>query len=387
MIRTLTEGNMDALFSLRRVGFFQQIDPDNEAFTAQQRARLSITRGYFAEGELASAATMYPFKMFLSGKVVKMGGLAGVMSAPEYRRRGHVRALLEDGFERLHEQGVGWSLEHPFDPRYYARYGYQSVSNGRMVELPCSRLFQGTPPEAERLELDDLAQLKETHAAWAAQHNFALTRNDNAREAWRRLVKSPWEDKERITYKLQDAYCILMFSYGESGKPNLLNVHDYAYSSPQGRDNLLRFWGNFEGQAEVVRLHLPSDDPLLFDSAEFVKRQSVVQARVVDFSVALTQLSSPQEAHFTLKVEDDFCPWNNATFEVKMNKEQVEVEPTNKSADLTLDVRTLPLLLSGTIEANAAERLGLIEGEVGAARALASLSGNRVPFLIKADFF
>ena len=387
MIRTLTESDMDALFSLRRVGFFQQVDPDNEAFTAQQRARLSITRGYFAEGELASAVTMYPFEMFLSGKVIKMGGLAGVMSAPEYRRRGHVRALLADGFEQLQEQGVGWSLEHPFDPRYYARYGYQSVSNGRVVELPCSRLFQGTPPEAERLELTDLARLKETHAAWAAQHNFALTRADDAREAWRRLVKSPWEDKERIVYKLQDAYCILMFSYGESDKPNLLNVHDYAYSSPQGRDNLLRFWGNFEGQAEVVRLHLPSDDPLLFDSAEFVKRQTVVQARVVDVGAALTKLSSPHEAHFILRVKDDFCTWNNVTFDVTMEARQVEVKPTNKRADLTLDVRTLPLLLSGTLEANAAQRLGLIEGEVGAARALASLAGSRVPLLTKADFF
>ena len=387
MIRTLDENDLAALYSLRRVGFFDQVNPDDADINARQRARLPFTRGYFENDKLASVVTMYPFEMALSGRVVPMGGLASVMSAPEYRRRGHVRALVKNGFERLYEQGVGWSLEFPFDPRYYARFGYRSVSNGRVVELPCSRLFQGTPPEAERLEPNDLDQLKETYAAWAAQHNFALTRNDNAREAWRRLVKSPWEDKERIIYKLQDAYCILMFSYGESEKPNLLDVHDYAYSSPQGRDNLLRFWSNFEGQAEVVRLHLPSDDPLLYDSAEFVKRQSVVQARVVDVSAALGQLSSPQEIHFTLTIEDDFCTWNNTTFAVTMEAGQVEVAPTNKRADLTLDVRTLPLLLSGTIEADAAARLGMLEGELGAARALASLAGNRVPFLIKADFF
>ena len=145
MIRTLNESDMNALFSLRRVGFFQQIDPNDAKVSAYQRARLRFTRGYFVKTKLASVITMYPFEMTLGGKVVQMGGLASVMSAPEYRRRGHIRALLKDSFERLHEQGVAWSVEHPFDPRYYARYGYQSVSNGRVVELPCSRLFQGTP--------------------------------------------------------------------------------------------------------------------------------------------------------------------------------------------------------------------------------------------------
>ena len=190
----------------------------DEAAREHIKSRLTLTTGYFVDGNLGSAITLYPFEMNWAGRSVRMAGLAGVMSGPEYRRQGHVRALLLDAFERLYEKGITWSLEYPFDPAYYARFGYQSVPNGRWLELPCQALLQGKPPPAERLEKEDLDKLKPIYEAFARNFNFTLRRKSDVKGEWTRLIKSPWETRERTAYLLEDAYCIFDFRYGKEKK-------------------------------------------------------------------------------------------------------------------------------------------------------------------------
>ena len=348
-----------------------------------RRARLSHTRGYFVGDDLASAVTVYPFTMNVAGRSLAMGGLASVMSAPEYRRRGFVRTLILDSFERLRSAGVAWSLEYPFDPAYYARFGYVSVPNGLRLELPVSALYGGAPPDAERLRAHEVERLKPIHKAFAEGYNFSLTRADEARDAWSLLIKKPWEDREATVYLLEDAYTVLDFRYGE---PNRLTVKDYAYRTPAGRERLLRFWGSFQGQAEVVALHVPGDEPLLFDYARYIKHpDTVLQARIVDVKLALEALPGGDNASFTLSVTDDI--YDRQSYTVVTEDGRVSVTAFSGEPDLTLDAKTLALLLSGGLSAEAAFRYGRLEGDLSAAQALSSLAGKRLPFMAQADYF
>lgn len=123
-VRRLQEGDLEQLFALRQVSFLDRSNFADETVRARHRARLPYTFGHFLEGRLTSAAVCYPFEMFLAGQRVQVGGLAGVLSAPQTRRRGFVREVLKNILERLSQDGVGWALEYPFDPRFYARYGF-----------------------------------------------------------------------------------------------------------------------------------------------------------------------------------------------------------------------------------------------------------------------
>ena len=244
-VRALVEDDLEQLFAVRQVAFFEPADLSDPETQERYKSRLPYTRGYFDEDTLTSAYTLFPFEMFVAGQCVKMGGLAGVASAPESRRRGHIAKLLKDALEQLRVAGVGWCLEYPFDPRFYARYGWQSVPSGALVKVPSDRLFRGRAPDATRLNPNDAEQLKPIYRRWAQGHTFTLSRDDEARPDWARLLA------DRLMYKLEDAYCILELRENETTEHTELHVHDYAFSSPAGRRDLFTFLGSFHGQADI----------------------------------------------------------------------------------------------------------------------------------------
>lgn len=389
-IRTLSEDDLEALVTMRRSTFgYRQILEQDEA-RERFGPRLPHTRGVFVEGRLASTATVLPFTMHLGGREVAMGGLASVQTPPEARRRGYVAMLIGDAFERLHEMGVGWSLEYPFDPRFYDRYGWQSVANGVQLELPTELLFSGRGPAPVQLERGSDEGLQGIYDRWAGRYNFALTRRDEARESWRRLIRRPWESVERLVYRFDDAYCIL--EYGarddESGRQPL-EVSDYAFGSPEGRRELFAFLGSFHGQMTSVRIQLPFDDPLLWDHYQRHARapHPMLQARVVDVTAALEALDAPREGTLVLQLRDEVCRWNEGRFVVVLSPEGVRVKRTRRSPDLTLDCRALTLLLSNSQSAVPIVRAGLITGDPAAAALLQSTVTGCSPFMPFSDFF
>ena len=390
MIRFLTEDDLPQLFAIRQVAYLDTSDYSTPEARQRHVDRLPYTRGFFDGDTLTSAAIVYPFEIFFAGQPVPMGGLASVLSAPEYRRRGHVEALLKDALSNLRAQGVGWCVEYPFDPRYYARYGWGSVPSGFVVTCPSDKLFGGRAQGAKRLTKDELGRLEPTYARWAAGYNFTRKRGERVHGSWSNILFRAWETRERFIYKLDGAYCVLSLTFNDAADMMTLTVKDYAYSSPEGRSHLWRFIGSFYGQADRVRLHLPGDEPLLFDLQGYVEaNRSSFQARVVDVTRALSGLSCETALDFTLGVRDDFCEWNDGVFRLELSPNGVQVEKVGaaKNADVSLDVRALPLLLSGGVNARTAQRIGLAEGDLKYLEALTTLAGGRVPYMAKADYF
>ena len=380
-VRGLTEGDLDALFALRQVSFLDRSDFSDPAVRARHVARLPYTHGHFLAGQLTSAAVCYPFEMFLAGQRVRVGGLASVLSAPETRRRGFVRALLRDILEKLHENRVGWCLEYPFDPRFYARYGFASVPTGSEVTFPTEKLFSGPAPDAERFYGDAKKTLEPIYDAWAESYSFTLSRDSTARPTWSRILAA-----DRFCYVLPDAYAVMELE--QTGKTQTLIVHDYAFASPAGREQLFRFFGAFYGQAELVSLHLPGDEPLAFDLQNYHTNELPgLQARIVDLPAALEPLTYASEKTFVLRVTDPFCPWNDGVWEVMLSPTGSALMPSRKLPTLSLDVGALTQLLCGALSGVAALRSGRAEGDPGVAAALASLAGGRTPFIPGSDYF
>ncbi len=234
-IRVLQEADLEQLFALRQVSFLDHSDFSDETVRARHRARLPYTFGHFLDDKsgdkLTSAAVCYSFEMFLAGQRVRVGGLAGVLSAPETRRRGFVRELLKYILEQLHQDGVGWALEYPFDPRFYARYGFATVPTGYEVTVPAEKLFQGAAPDATRLTGNVEAALAPIYRTWAAGYSLTLTRDTPARPSWSRIL-----NEDYFCYLLDDAYVIM--ELGASGSAQTLIVHDYAFTCPAGRERL-----------------------------------------------------------------------------------------------------------------------------------------------------
>lgn len=388
-IHMLTEDDLEELFVGRRISFLDTSDYSDPAARQRMLGRLPFIRGYFEDGRLASAATMFPFKMHFAGEVIRVGGLAGVLTPPEHRRKGYVRELLWDGLERLHAEKVGWCLEHPFDPRFYGRFGWQSVTSGVRLKVPCEWLLdKQVSVEATRLTdvtTEDLTPLKEIHKAWAQHYNFPLSRDDASERGWNHIIQQIRNAQNGLIYLFDEAYCMLEL---KSEPETEVNVRDYAYSSPGGRRQLFAFLGLFSGQAEQINILLPPDEPLRLLLQRFQKgTHPDFQARIVDVQAAFRGLRSKDAFSMALRVHDDFCAWNDGSFLLELSEEGSDITPSHATPDLHLDIQTLTALLCGSLSADAALRAGLIEGSLHHARMLTTLAGGRQPFISVADFF
>ncbi|HKI58358.1 MAG TPA: GNAT family N-acetyltransferase [Trueperaceae bacterium] len=383
-VRVLTEGDFDALVANLSVAFGEVSSGAEERVLEHIRAQLPNTLGSFEHGRLASSALMYPFEMYVGGTRQPVGGLASVATEPWARRRGHVARLLRAWFERLHEAGVGWCAEHPFDPRFYTRYGFQSLPNGRTLEVAPAAFDAGPPPDAERLTGTDLAPLKRIHEAFASRYSFAPTRDDAARDGWWRVAR-PWTGGDRHAYLLEDAY-VVFARFDDTGGP--LDVTDLAWSTPAGRRRLGRFLRAFDGQFPRIRLHLPPGDALLLDhQARNAVQTPLLQVRIVDVAACLAPLAAPRASRWRLAVDDADCPWNQGVFDVQLGPEGCALTPAGGAADVRLDVGALAALLGAGAHPEALLADGRAEGDAHALHALGELMRAQPPFQARADGF
>ena len=381
-VRPLAEADLPQLFALRQISYLDRRDYTDAAIYEAAKARLPYLSGHFLEDKLTSAAVVYPFEMFLAGRRTKVGGLAGVLSAPETRRRGYVRELLRAALESLRRKGTGWLLEYPFDPRFYARLGFATVPSGFEVTVPAERLFSGPAPDAERFTGSPVAVLEPIYNAWAENYSLTLRRDNTARATWSRILE------DTFCYVMEDAYAVLGLTEDAAGQT--LTVHDYAFSSPAGRAALFRFISSFYGQANLISLHLPQDEPLGWELQNFhTNKLPILQARITDLQAALGPLSSPLEQTLTLTVRDPLCSPNHGTFAVTLTPggSTVSVVKTPNAPTLALDIGTLTQLVVGALQPETALRLGLAEGDLQAAQALAALGGGYVTFMPSSDYF
>ncbi|QDG49409.1 GNAT family N-acetyltransferase [Persicimonas caeni] len=389
-IRRLTEDDLDALYRIRQIAFQDNVSWRNTEVQKVHEASLPYKWGRFDDGELVSSASWYPFEMYLHGEATTVGGLASVVSAAASRRRGHVRALLAHGLETLRDDGVAWCLEYPFDTRYYRRFGWETVSNGFFFELPVERFARfDSPPAIERVELEgeSLEQIGDIYAKWAANYNFTMARDEGVRDDWTRILEGPpWlENSPRFVFAMKRAYVVIKLE--RDGDSEHLTVLDYAFSTPAGRLDIFGFMNHFAGQVDTVRLQLPADDPLVMEWTNFiVAHPHPLHARVVDVASALSGLKADEGLAFNVAVRDDFCAWNAGVFRVSVDGGVTHAEAVDAPAELSVDVRALAQMLSGSVTASAAMRTGLAHGGAHVAQALCRLAG-RGCYMPLSDYF
>lgn len=392
-VRKLDEGDLDSLVEIRRFAFLDSTDYDNPKKRRRFLDYLRNTWGCFVGDCLVAAGAIHPFTMYREQEPVSVAGLAGVVSCGTNRRRGHVRQLLKELLETARDEGMGWCLEHPFDRHYYAKYGWQTISNGLFFEVPARRFHTDGPVEGvgriDGDDPDDVALLQGIYEQWAPRYNFSMVRNAAVRPEWQNLLAgNPLYDpgdEQRFAFAIDEvAYCVLAIRRDDE-RGEVCRIADWAYTEGRGRTQLLRFWGTLNGQIDWFKIQIPIDDPLAWElSPHLVSNPHSLQARIVDVVAALNGALCTAQFDVAVRVRDEFCPWNDARFRMAADGERLRVERTDGEADATVDVRALALLASGTPVSH--RRAGLIDGDRKTARALDRLA-TRTAHLSLSDYF
>jgi predicted acetyltransferase len=215
-------------------------------------------------GQIVGHGFLFPLRAWFGGAAVKVGGVATVGVAPEARRAGVGRALLEALHARASEREDAITLLYPFRAGFYASLGYASVSPYRSLVVAPDAVpgawrdpGWGLPRAVSGADRDGLVRL---HQEEAARRTGWITRPE---PLWdKRLLDEGrrWFVVER--HGRMVGYIGWVLSQAEPHAPITLTIDEMAASDDKARMRLYALAADQGDQVSTIELDAAEDDPL-----------------------------------------------------------------------------------------------------------------------------
>ncbi|MGM5630204.1 GNAT family N-acetyltransferase [Apibacter raozihei] len=303
--------------------------------------------GWFNDEHLVSQLCIYPCRVNIHGKIVKMGGLTGVGTYPEYANMGLMNNLIITGLERMKEKGQTISYLYPYSVPYYRRKGWEIMSDHMTFTIKDSQLPKhiDLPGYVERKPVDDIDVIN-TYNRFAQTNHGALIRGQYEwEEYWR------WENEDEryaaVYYNNHDEPMGYVM-YWISG--DVFNIKELIYLDMESQKGLWNFISAHFSMVNSVKGNIYKNDPIAFlldDSQIMQTIKPYYMARIVDVEAFLEKypfLFSSRPFHFL--ISDPIAKWNNGPFGLHWSKKgKIEIikEPIGPSVEL--DICTLTAML------------------------------------------
>lgn len=388
MIRKLQESDLEPCLALTEFAFKLQFTPEQRAARLLQM-KSEEHWGYFEEDQLAAKLTLLPFDITIDHQTFAMSGVASVATWPEFRRRGMVGKLMAYSLQVMRERGQSVSVLNPFSFRFYDKYGW-----GHFCEIKRYRFSAGMAPRSEdvpgtviRRNASALTDLRLIYDQFSTTFNGMLQRTDD------------WWHRSVLRKKLGN----LAVYYSESGIPQgyvlygirdrLFDLYELAALTEESRRGLWRFIANHAPMVDNFTLPAPSDDRLPFLLEEpmiTTELNACYMIRIVDLIPFLEKYpfkSTGLSYRFQLCIKDEHAPWNDGTFELKVNEEgQASVSRSKDSLReedaLTCSIQTLSSMMIGYITPTELNKLGRLQGKFETANQFNQLVTKKVPYFM-----
>ncbi|GAK43098.1 GNAT family N-acetyltransferase [Paenibacillus urinalis] len=306
--------------------------------------------GLFDDEELQAKLTLLPFQVYVNGKVFDMGGIAGVATWPENRRKGHVAQLLKHALQEMKNQGQSLSFLHPFLVPFYRKYGWEVFAEYKRYFIQAHQL----PPRVEYegkvvRDVTDIAVLDGLYQSFASRYNGTLVRD----EAWWKRSVLNGDGHTAVYYSPEgepQGYVLY------ENKDKELICDEFVYSNENARRALLTYFANHPSEQFKLSM-LPSDDELPFLLPEPRVKQELVpyfMARIVDLRAFIAQypFEANQSLDLVLQVEDSVASWNTGFWHLTINEDgQGNIEllssDDKSTADVSGDIQSFTAMFMG----------------------------------------
>lgn len=296
------------------------------------------------------------------GHIVSMGGIGGVATLPEHRRKGAIRVCMNAGLKKMYEDGDVFSVLYPFSRAYYRQFGYEDGASMTRWTMPFSSMKLPEVGGTMQLILpgDDLSPVHEVYNACAENWNLAA-----APSRWlTRMDGQSWMKDKRYLYLWRDENGVpggfMLFSKSDGvmnctasfGLENALMFRDV-----RALVALLRFAKGFAADYESIRFDVPQGVRVqsLISEGNDVKGELFYNcmARLVNVKRALELCRTEGEGSIVISVSDGILPENNGAWKVTFNPAGENlVEQTTEAPDVSMPVGELTQLLLGICAAS-----------------------------------
>lgn len=369
--RPVTDEDADRYGAITLQAFAPEAGPFDAVPEDVWPQELSDPRGLFVDGELVSICKLYYLDATVRGAWTEVGGLGGVATPPEHRRRGYSREVLREALREYREAGVDLVALWPSTTRFYRKLGWGSL-DWHATDAPPEQVSgagRSLDPDRERvrqLEAEDWERLREVEVRRAERFGLSLRRSEGW---WRERTLAAWpDDPSPFVYGYERGgdlrgYAILSVDAGDDERR--LEVQDLAGVDVDAERALLSFLGDFDSQVGTVRLRGPLARDLLDlapDPGDLeVRKRPAPMVRLADVRRGLRGLDWPVgvDADVVLDVDDPLLDRNDGRLRLDVADGDASVATVdgNRDPDASLDVGALSRLAVGAIGVERAERV------------------------------
>lgn len=350
-IRQLKTDEFEASLSLSEYAFLYKVSGEDRV-RAREKFKPEQTWGLFEGDVLGAELTLLPLQVYIQGKPVSMGGIAGVATWPENRRQGYVAKLLMHTLQTMNENGQMLSFLHPFLIPFYRKFGWEVYCEYKKYSIPVAKFPRKTEIQGSvKRGAAGIDVLQKLYNLFAVRYNGTIKRS----EEW-------WKDRVLDEDMHQGVF------YSEQGEPEgyvlykIVNkelvIDEFVYIHETARQGLWTFLANHDSMITGASLKLvPSDDilpyllpdPRITQEAHPFFMARVVNAKAFVEKLSFNKVSGVQEK--LLYIEDEHAPWNNGLWRWAADgqgKAALTPIPGEKeNAELVCSIGTLTVLLLG----------------------------------------
>ncbi|WLD95033.1 enhanced intracellular survival protein Eis [Alkalihalobacillus sp. AL-G] len=325
-IRTIKENEFDDFIKMGEFAFQYELS-EVEKQKRKKFMDLKMCWAIFDDGKMVSKLTIHPMEIWMGEKVFSMGGIAGVATWPEHRRKGFVQTLMRKSLEVMKENNQTVSMLYPFSFSFYRKYGWEMTHSIKHYEITPQQIGKRNPSIngiVSRIDHDS-DRLDRIYNRFAKRYSGTLKRTkewwqysilDNSNDVVAVYQNSAKEDRGYMIYNV---------------KKETMTIDEMVALDGEAKTELLQFIGNHDSMVNKIRLQVPENDDLAFDLSDPKIKQEIksfFMSRIVDIEAFLKEY--PYQSEFKepiiLHVEDKFADWNNGTFIVKSNERGITVE-------------------------------------------------------------
>lgn len=263
--------------------------------------------------------------------------IGGVGTPPEYRRGGLVRQTFDEVFRLSHETKWAVSVLHPFSFSYYRKFGYERVSDHRILEFPMTAL-ENFPrcPDFVRLGLDPTDTI-EVFNRFTVGRNLSFLRYDARYYGQEngRVIYVRYRDGKPVAYLTLSPEKHFEINRSVS---DYLRVIEFAFADREALIDCLGFLRMYEGELTTIRIENCAMAPELETvirhySPVFCRVVPDIALRVIRPDAVLAMRDYPRApGHFTIKVEDAL-DLTAGTFAVEYADGKADVRRVSDSVD------------------------------------------------------
>lgn len=312
-------------------------------------------------GEMMSTFTITDFTVRFDGHACKMGGVGGVATLPQYRRRGGVRGCFQAALPDMYASGYDFSYLYPFSTAYYRKFGYECCVRKLFFSV---RLGLLAPPEFHgTLRLAEAGNpmteaIRAVDACWEGKYNM-MVQHRRADYQW--TEKQDPAVRQGFTYvcfapdKTPKAYASFTKEDQDGGR-NLV-CSRFCFTDREGFSGLMNLFKSLSADHALVKFSLPASEAMehLFPEwsmgAAACSLQPAGMVRAVNVKSVLEKAAYAGSGSAVLRVRDPQIPENDRTFSLRFSQgKAVSVEETREEADAVLSIAAFSALIAGVCD-------------------------------------